>query len=1035
MDKCFHLALTLCQQLFRLAAGDLRKKRRCLPFALTIFFASQALAVNTVTVEQLERALNGARSEQDAVLTRKILEMQLVERLSAGRLARLEATLPGPRSHEALIALADMSAFMPAPAAEIPAIAKPDTAAQRQMIALTIDYVTRTLDKLPNFYATRVTTSFQDTPWDANPTSSLMEVENFVPPNPLRHVDEYNATVLYRKGKEVAHDERAQSGSRGLTTSGEFGPTLRMVLLDAAQGNLAWSHWEQGDQGLRAVYGFAVTAEKSHYSVAYCCTYKANGDRSYFEQISGYRGEISIDPSNGTVSRIVLKASLKPENPIVRANIVVEYGPVELGGRTYICPVKGIALSLAREVTNRFSDQPPWQVSLNDVVFQQYHLYGASTRLLTGDAEPAENGPSSVNTQPVDVASNTPPSASAASNEASIPPSSTAPVEKSARHDAAESATGKIVARPVPATNPGLEPVVPEISITAAAGLPDATQSSPANNGYSLRVASRLVDVDVAAYDKKGHPLTDLEADELEIYDNGRKQRVLFFTPASGTLPENASSPDGSPKEIQTAFSNRRASITSGSMAGIVERNITVLLIDANHLANADMTNTRRQISDLLRHLPENEHVALYALQANGLQVLQEPTADRELLAAKLSRWSPAVRATAQSQQEENRKRQQIDTVRSASDLQSVNGNMSQGPDTAATVDPVLRDEGNNSTHDALSMLASVAAHLAAIPGHKNLIWITSDNALADFADRAVSSDKGAKHLEGVALNVQEALNDARTSIYPLDASQLETMAIDSSLKNANVEVSPGTMTGPQAQGGGATTGRITAEMQQDLHTIQAPIRQLAEGTGGRAIARSSDLAAAVNRIVVDGRASYSLSFTPDQPADGQYHQLVVKISNRKGISLRYRTGYLYAKDPVTLKDRVRKAISQPLDVSEIALTANPVSTPSGATLKLKIATNDLSLTQQDQRWVGKFDIFLVQREEGEVHARVSGQVIGLHLLPATYQGAVVAGIPFDQQVQSEQKTGSIRVVIVDEASGRIGSVTIPAKAMEGKWH
>ena len=121
--------------------------------------------------------------------------------------------------------------------------------------------------------------------------------------------------------------------------------------------------------------------------------------------------------------------------------------------------------------------------------------------------------------------------------------------------------------------------------------------------------------------------------------------------------------------------------------------------------------------------------------------------------------------------------------------------------------------------------------------------------------------------------------------------------------------------------------------------------------------------------------------------------------------------------------------------MNEIGVSANPVETPLGATLKLKIAANDLSLTQQDQRWIGKLDIFLVQREDVGAHARVSGQVIALKLLPATYQEAAASGVPFDQLVEREQKTGSIRVVIVDESSGRIGSVTVPATAMQGKWH
>jgi hypothetical protein len=68
--------------------------------------------------------------------------------------------------------------------------------------------------------------------------------------------------------------------------------------------------------------------------------------------------------------------------------IMVLYGPVDLGGRTYICPLKGIALSLASEVQPslgaREEDFPPLQTLLNDVVFEQYHLYRADSHVLPG---------------------------------------------------------------------------------------------------------------------------------------------------------------------------------------------------------------------------------------------------------------------------------------------------------------------------------------------------------------------------------------------------------------------------------------------------------------------------------------------------------------------------------------------------------------------------------------------------------------------------------------------------------------------------
>jgi hypothetical protein len=359
------------------------------------------IAAKPVTVQQLDQMLAAAHGTPDIPMAAQLSDVVLIERLSAVRLSRYETDFPGPRTRQALMVLADMSAFLYPPVEEMPAIAKPDPIAQREMIALTVNYVNQTMHQLPNFFATRVTVSFQDNPSidESKPDNNRSFVSDLVIVSKSLHsVGRYSAAVLYRGGREVVHAGAVQSGPQGLITSGEFGPILGTALLDAAGGDLVWSHWEQGAAGQEAVFRFSVPAEKSHHDVSYCCILKGNGDRVYYRQFSAYDGEITIDPANGTVLRLSLKATgLKRPDPIVKANIVVEYGPVELGGRTYICPVKGIALSLASETRpllgGREEDFPPLQTSLNDVTFEQYHLYRASSHVVPGNSEEQANPP------------------------------------------------------------------------------------------------------------------------------------------------------------------------------------------------------------------------------------------------------------------------------------------------------------------------------------------------------------------------------------------------------------------------------------------------------------------------------------------------------------------------------------------------------------------------------------------------------------------------------------------------------------------
>jgi hypothetical protein len=218
--------------------------------------------------------------------------------------------------------------------------------------------------------------------------------------------------------------------------------------------------------------------------------------------------------------------------------------------------------------------------------------------------------------------------------------------------------------------------------------------------------------------------------------------------------------------------------------------------------------------------------------------------------------------------------------------------------------------------------------------------------------------------------------------------------------------------------------------MLQDVHSIEAEVTHLAEATGGHVFRRGSDLTSTLASLVRDGDTSYQLSFAPLEPPDDRYHSLTVKVPSRRNAALRYRTGYLYSKEPALLADRFREAIWQPLDTREIALSARSVSSFNGGALKLSIAFDDLALKLENNRWIGKVDIFVLRRAADEMHARITGRTLALSLQPQTYQTMHGRQIPVDQLIEKDAETSSFRILAVDENSGHMGSITIPAAAL-----
>ena len=160
-------------------------------------------------------------------------------------------------------------------------------------------------------------------------------------------------------------------------------------MTDAITTGLTWNRWEQGAGEPYSVFVYQIPAEKSHYQVGVCCLPDGDGT-SPFEETVGYHGEIAIDPASGALLRLEVVADLKSTTPLVRSDIMIEYGPVEIGGKTYICPLRSVSIWRARSETlltewdESFRTYGPYATMLNDFAFERYHVYRAKSRMLSG---------------------------------------------------------------------------------------------------------------------------------------------------------------------------------------------------------------------------------------------------------------------------------------------------------------------------------------------------------------------------------------------------------------------------------------------------------------------------------------------------------------------------------------------------------------------------------------------------------------------------------------------------------------------------
>jgi hypothetical protein len=353
---------------------------------------SSSLDTEKISVTQLENLLESVQRKSDRNIADRLSHLKLTERLSTARRLRLESRLPGVHSRQALTALADESEFMDSPTEEALEKATPSPAAQKAILDRAVETLNQSIPNLPNFLATRSTDIYEETPPESDPVR-----ETDIPGQPLHWVARTRADVVNRNGGEredIDHGKDAliDKSSLRMETSGEFGPMLASLLSDILHGRFEWSRWEQGASGPLAVFRYSIPAQWSGFRVV------GSPPWSAFRKIPAYHGVIVFDEESGAIQRVTREAEMGPDDPVSRADVLIEYGSVEIDGKSYRCPVRSVAVTRVQIIpTNRSAilstdNHPtdyrstvghgPMQMKLNDVRFTDYRKFGSKARLI-----------------------------------------------------------------------------------------------------------------------------------------------------------------------------------------------------------------------------------------------------------------------------------------------------------------------------------------------------------------------------------------------------------------------------------------------------------------------------------------------------------------------------------------------------------------------------------------------------------------------------------------------------------------------------
>ncbi len=1021
---------------------------RTLALLLTLTgFVIPALGAKRVAVDQLEQTLAAAHSLQDAEVARQLSDLELTERLSTAKLNRLETNLPGEKSRQALMILADASAFLDPPAAEIPNQPAPDPATQRKILALAVDYVTRTLHQLPNLVATRVTNSFEDSP----PVTRRGAITDAY--QPIHLVGNSNVTVTFREGREVVEKSNFDPRVRSLTTSGVFGPILGTVLVDAARSKLAWSHWEQSPTGLQAVFSYEVPKENSHYTITYdsvpndpapCST-----TSQPFSKVVAYHGEMAIDPASGTILRLTLLADMKPEEFTVNSGIEVEYGQVSIGGKDYFLPLRSVTSSIAhtlmvlgdegRRACPNLVVTPSLQTSLNGVVFENYHVFRSDAKVLTESeaanlerqTSPAPNGNGAKQTEEANA-----PPLGATSSATSLPQSG--PQAASSTSAAADSSNP-----PAPESQPAPQaasntansaPPPAPVAAPREADLPPPPAPENSANIPVFRTTAHQVLVDVVVDKKNGDPVPALPKSDFFVNENGKPQAIDFFEEHSAAASSPVAQPIMPPMPPD-AVTNVPTAPPSAALY--------VFLLDSLNTEPQDQVFVRQQVLSYLHKMDSGTQVAVFSL-GSSLHLLQGFTSDPAMLLAAVSRKEAERSGMAQNRSDN------ADDAGTIATLQA----MSASPAAIVALQAAQANAHAYSFGARASMtfeaLNALARYLEGIPGRKNLIWFASSFPVVLFPTPAqLDQLKNNPNLPGYMNHVRQTANLftlSKVAVYPVSGA---------GVMNSNIGLADSADAGSAGGAGhfgtaAAPTASLTGEAMNSASAL-ATMEQLASSTGGRALT-NNDIESSLRKIVHDSDVYYTVGYAPtDSATDGSFRRIDVKVADGK-YKLDYRQGYNASESSaVPAEDPIAPLLQLGLPTATGIFYGASVEGKYGK----EPPTSDAAPAGQNPQLKGPLTRYIVsltirapdvsfgQAPNGE---RIAKLLIGVkaygtdgaalnwqatredaELSPAEYASIVMTGIPVTMDIDLPANTPSQLVTAVyDWNTDRSGTLEIP---------
>jgi VWFA-related protein len=545
-------------------------------------------------------------------------------------------------------------------------------------------------------------------------------------------------------------------------------------------------------------------------------------------------------------------------------------------------------------------------------------------------------------------------------------------------------------------------------------GLPGKDQSPATRSGASsrqqtttIRTRTELVTVPVVVT-RGGKHVSGLEKKDFTILEDGQPKSVAFFEEVK-TVEQRIQPAPAEPGVHTNAVAPGAAGLMTPA----------VVLLDTLNTPYLEQANGRQEIVKFLAKSVTPDHpTMLVVLHRNGLKVLHDFSTSPEALVAALKRVSSSLEGHQMSSKDvadENALRQ--------TDAGLTVGDTSIGagidPTTASVISDMLTDfignteatppsavamQGCARAETTLDALQQLSRAFGAIVGRKTLLWATGGNVpLPLDAGRGACPNLGEQFD-----STWNLLSSANIAVYPIDLAQQDNPTyVDVGINDP--------------------TYRLSRPM-----TKQFIFDSFAAYTGGTVCSFRNDLDSCFKKAVDDSSQYYLLSYYARPVEKSTWRKLHVKV-NGDGLHVRARTGFFSlgaeAGEDEKRKMDVALAVVSPVEYTGVPMTVRwtDAGKPGSAGKKkygfeVKVAPHALTIDDVDDNHL-KLDVIALAQNSAWETISDATQTVEAHLKPEHAQQVQNSGFRYTGTLELPPGTWTVRFMVRDALSGRMGTV------------